>query len=955
MRSITALVLFLLLGSLAFARGGGGCFLPGTLIQTPYGDVPIEQLQPGYSVQTFSPDGVGSSTVLEVYQTERSYFYSIHTAIADVNATAEHPFYVGNSTFKEAAALQAGDIIYLLQNGSLYANPILSTTIVNRSTMAYNLQVAGPHTFFANDFAVHNKGGCFLPGTPVLTPDGSRPIETLQAGDSIYAFDENDMPVITRVLDTYRVVRDHYYMLHTEHFEVNATAEHPFYTSHGFVTVEDLKPGDSLYLYENGSLSVETLRSIDAVYTPTIAYNLQVDEPHTFFANSFAVHNKGGCFLPGTPVLTPNGSRPIESLEIGDSVYSFDEYGHVLSSHVLERYSVVRDSYYSIRTASQVVNATAEHPFLTSLGYTEVQNLHVGDIVFIFNDGHFQPQPVVSIELIHSPVVAYNLQVDGPHTFLANGFAVHNKGGGGGSSHSSGPPPNVFYYSCQPTKDENGTVVSCCKQTSSKYVALPAVNAVMTASYPYCACTGTSCGCTDNPDYHYPIQPAQMCKRSLLEQALDVLCVIPFFIIVAIYMFFFLKGSRDTVSKLSGEWSSTVSVSQDKITAKAQKTAALLDQWRQVDPLWDTATIKKTSAAVFNKLQSCWSQREYGPMQPLLTPSLYTQHISQLDAMKARHELNKLEDLKLLRVEIILVRNYHNPQKDQFTVWLQAKVRDIIVDDRTGNKIRGDIGIGTFEEFWTFLRDGSQWKLRSIDQPEEAMDLIGRENYDSISTPGMMARSYEKSGSAARANVQVTAVREQEPAAVAPELDTVKWKSGRVHRLLNFLYESDRIWTEEQMKDTVRTMFIQVNTATEKRDLSGLTDVAPGLLSRLETSVQNLLANHQRIEKRNLAVRAIELVLVRNFSDNRKDEFTAWVSAQAQQMLVDEQKKQEIQGDSEVRDYEEFWTFGRNGNRWVLKAIDPGFKSDGFVNQENFDEGSTKFLMDWYYTRERAI
>ena len=52
--------------------------------------------------------------------------------------------------------------------------------------------------------------------------------------------------------------------------------------------------------------------------------------------------------------------------------------------------------------------------------------------------------------------------------------------------------------------------------------------------------------------------------------------------------------------------------------------------------------------------------------------------------------------------------------------------------------------------------------------------------------------------------------------------------------------------------------------------------------------IEKLKSSSQLVQKRNLAVRNVEIVLVRNFEDKSKDEFTAWVSGQAQNVIVDE-------------------------------------------------------------------
>jgi hypothetical protein len=100
-------------------------------------------------------------------------------------------------------------------------------------------------------------------------------------------------------------------------------------------------------------------------------------------------------------------------------------------------------------------------------------------------------------------------------------------------------------------------------------------------------------------------------------------------------------------------------------------------------------------------------------------------------------------------------------------------------------------------------------------------------------------------------------------------------------------------------------------------------------------------------------VRNAELVLARNYYDRKKDEFVAWISGQAQGVLVDEKTGAILEGDDHVADFEEFWTFRRDGEAWKLANIEKGFAK--YVDEENFDEGSGKNMLEWYYTKERAV
>ncbi len=888
-----------------FSVHNKGCFLAGTRIETGNGTVAIEQIRPGDEVLGFENGSIVRAKVSDVYSLERDHYYSVETAEGIVYATAEHPFYIGNGRFAEIGTLSIGSDIYVLKDGALIKNAITKIEKIDKATTVYNLQVDSVHTFFANGFAVHNKGGCFTGNTVVNCPDGEKPISQIVPGDRISSFDAQGRIVETTVQETFKFQLDEYYIIQTEKGQVNVTAEHPFYTDDGFVNAEDLHVGDIIYRAYNTDqtnnigtrnatgLVKDRIVGKTLVQAPITAYNIRAGEPNTFFANGFAVHNKGGCFLAGTQVMTPTGSKSIESMNIGDQVISFD--GNRLTVSKVENiYGVERDYYYTIETDSGSssgngsglvgsVRATAEHPFYVGDGkYVEARNLTVGDTVYRMTKGKLnqpgknEPARITKITRITQKVKAYNLHVSTPNTFFANGFAVHNKGGGFGGGGSSG------------SSDPN------------------------------------SCWST-------------------------------FILGLVIYGILYALGKG---GGKGGEWSSTTSIPQNKVNAKAKKVSALLAIWGRADQAWDESAIRDRASKTFLKLQECWGKRDYTEMKDLMIPVLYNQHVAQLESMKRRHEINKLEGLKLLDLQIILVSNYHGSARDSFTSWIKATAKDTIIDDRTNKKIRGDIEMGVFEELWTFERDidAGAWKLLKITQPEEGMGIINAENFDYISTAAGVARVEEKAGGPATKDLGVSPTREQTEGAADASMDKIKWKAGRVSRLLNFLADKDKTWKEEDLKTQVRNLFIRMNTALETNDISSIKrELDPTFFEMCQEIITQNLTGGQHIEKRNLCVRDVEIVLVRNYYDNRKDEFTAWVSGQAQTVLVDEKSERIISGDTHVKDYEDFWTFKRGTDGWILQSIERGFRSAQIVEEENFDEGSGKFLMEWYYKQDRAL
>lgn len=91
-------------------------------------------------------------------------------------------------------------------------------------------------------------GGCFIAGTPVATPDGARAIETIQAGETIYAIDPETYQLVPR-----RVVKAHIHvdlpvfrLALSDGRVLMTTEEHPFFDplTRTYRSAGELKAGD---------------------------------------------------------------------------------------------------------------------------------------------------------------------------------------------------------------------------------------------------------------------------------------------------------------------------------------------------------------------------------------------------------------------------------------------------------------------------------------------------------------------------------------------------------------------------------------------------------------------------------------------------------------------------------------------------------------------------------------
>jgi predicted lipid-binding transport protein (Tim44 family) len=311
-----------------------------------------------------------------------------------------------------------------------------------------------------------------------------------------------------------------------------------------------------------------------------------------------------------------------------------------------------------------------------------------------------------------------------------------------------------------------------------------------------------------------------------------------------------------------------------------------------------------------------------------------------LRGLRQTHEINLLEWLSVEAVDIVHVR--YTDAKDQrtFTALITARARDYYIDDRTREFLRGDTAPARFQEFWTFQLVDGAFRLREIEQTRES-DALTTENF------------FEQFTDLGRDQIYGEAAGTSGPAGpvLPPE---VQIKTQKIGRLLNFLVKTDPIWNREEMVATVRRVFLNVLLGWQDGSPGAFTGtpLAPALLERLRSVNTANRQNGWKIEYRNLCIRKVEIVHLNNRDDRQLDAFTVRLNAHAQVIIT--QAGRDVRRDEWVKPWTEFWTFGRDGNRWALREILPEAKGEAALGSENVDEGTSAQMLEWYYSKTRA-
>ena len=125
-----------------------------------------------------------------------------------------------------------------------------------------NCGVVGYSTPALFSIAPGGGGGCFVAGTVItLADDTVTPIELIEAGDQVLAFDDNHNLYPATVTDTL-VKYNEVVILQAGTYQVKTTAEHPFLTADGFKTIAELVVGDCIYVLEDQTLVLQTIYNI---------------------------------------------------------------------------------------------------------------------------------------------------------------------------------------------------------------------------------------------------------------------------------------------------------------------------------------------------------------------------------------------------------------------------------------------------------------------------------------------------------------------------------------------------------------------------------------------------------------------------------------------------------------------------------------------------------------------
>jgi predicted lipid-binding transport protein (Tim44 family) len=118
---------------------------------------------------------------------------------------------------------------------------------------------------------------------------------------------------------------------------------------------------------------------------------------------------------------------------------------------------------------------------------------------------------------------------------------------------------------------------------------------------------------------------------------------------------------------------------------------------------------------LLSEIQAAWSNEDIGRLRTLATPEMVSYFTGDLNANKARNQINKTSDVKLLQGD--LAEAWREGETDFASVAMRFSLVDKTLDRTTGQLVAGSDQPAEVTEVWTFLRPrGAGWELSAIQQ-----------------------------------------------------------------------------------------------------------------------------------------------------------------------------------------------------------------------------------------------
>lgn len=151
-------------------------------------------------------------------------------------------------------------------------------------------------------------------------------------------------------------------------------------------------------------------------------------------------------------------------------------------------------------------------------------------------------------------------------------------------------------------------------------------------------------------------------------------------VIVAVVVIFTIKGSR--------KGSSTSSAPAAPTQTPRNHEAEIVPAIQAIDPNFSRDAFINWGNEVFITLQQAWTERDWAKIRPFEKEELFRQHEMQLQEYINTGRINMIGRINIRQA--YLHRYQRDAQYEYLTVYMETRMTDYIIDEKTKNVVKGD-------------------------------------------------------------------------------------------------------------------------------------------------------------------------------------------------------------------------------------------------------------------------
>ena len=117
-------------------------------------------------------------------------------------------------------------------------------------------------------------------------------------------------------------------------------------------------------------------------------------------------------------------------------------------------------------------------------------------------------------------------------------------------------------------------------------------------------------------------------------------------------------------------------------------SAMVAAQIQAIDPAFSSDKFIGFAREVFMKIQEAWTTKDWKPIRPFESETLFNQHKQQLDEYIRLGKTNVVEKIGIKHCSLHSFQQ--DGDKEVLVVWLNAVMRDYVIEDATKNVLESD-------------------------------------------------------------------------------------------------------------------------------------------------------------------------------------------------------------------------------------------------------------------------